>query len=184
MKQRAPNPGVYRILPCGQFTCGAAELSRGRRRSVDAVRMGSRRANNNTADACKSFLAAAAVSAVAGVEAGVGTLGVEVRIATEVEQVAVGSSHAASHACLKCYDMSMSCVFMQHLFMAEVDAITHWKALRSFSTYVLNKPRGIVSQRNDVLGRDSVACPQLSGWMLSDLLHLLQSNSCMPSKGL
>ncbi|CAE7225128.1 rluB [Symbiodinium necroappetens] len=30
------------------------------------------------------------------------------------------------------------------------------EALRSFSTYVLNKPRGIVSQRNDVLGRDSV----------------------------
>ena len=58
-------------------------------------------------------------------------------------------------------------------FMPGIDAICRWKALRSFSTYVLNKPRGIVSQRNDVLGRDSVACPQLTGWMLSDLLHLL-----------
>ena len=54
------------------------------------------------------------------------------------------------------------------------------QAPRSFSTYVLNKPRGVVSQRNDALGRDSVAHQQSeSVWDgSSGLLNACAGGAC------
>eukprot|EP00439_Symbiodinium_sp_Y106_P075973 s217_g15.t1 len=78
-------------------------------------------------------------------------------------------SSVASRAALCCRP-AMRPKALARASLALVAAWQSSQALRSFSTYVLNKPRGIVSQRNDVLGRDSVY----------EIFHKLACEGCIP----